>query len=243
MINPLEQAENATRLLLLAMTPRVTPANNTEYGELLTRFSTDPDFKEITRAIARGMGVHIYTELIQHGLMLVPHEGGFFAPTLDSFRRGMRFRERVAYGLLHYVLAAFVFPSEEALNDDFEVLSARIRPADVARFAVESCESLKTNESSREVLSEEMIEAYSHLLSLREGDTGGTSQTSIASMVRTILDKYEREGLFNVFEENAEAVYRSRPQFRVQVRFIMQESERGLLALLQQLRAGENGAT
>ena len=242
MINPLEQVESATRLLLLAMTPRVTPANNTDYGELLTRFSTDPDFKEATRAIARGMDVQIYTELIQHGLMLVPHEGSFFAPTLDSFRRGMRFRDRVVYGLLHYVLAAYVFPSEEAVNDDLEVLSARIRPADVARFAVEACESLKANESSREVLSEEMIEAYSHLLSLREGDTGTSSQTSIASMVRTILDKYEREGLFNVFEENAEAVYRSRPQFRVQVRFMMQESERGLFASMQQLRAAKDSA-
>jgi hypothetical protein len=241
MINPLEQAESATRLLLLAMTPRVTPANNSEYGEFLTRFSTDPDFKEITRAIARGMGVQIYTDLIQHGLMLVPHEGGFFAPTLDSFRRSMRFRERVAYGLLHYVLAAYVFPSEEALNDDFAVLSARIRPAEVARFAVEACENLKTTGTSREVLSEEMIEAYSHLLSLREGDTGGGMRGSITDMIRAILDKYEREGLFNVSEESGDSIYRSRPQFRVQVRFMMQESERLLLSMLQNMRAAEDG--
>lgn len=97
MINSSEQAEAPTRLLLLAMTPRITPANNTEYGELLTRFSTDPDFKKFTRAIARGMGVQIYTGVIQHGLMLVPQEDGFFAPRLDSFRRNMRFRERVTY--------------------------------------------------------------------------------------------------------------------------------------------------
>ena len=81
MIKTLEQVESATRLLLLAMTPRVTPANNTEYGELLTRFSTDPDFKEFTRAIGRGMAVQNSIDVIQHGLMLVPHEGGFFAPT------------------------------------------------------------------------------------------------------------------------------------------------------------------
>jgi len=240
MINPLEQAEAATRLLLLAMTPRITPANNTEYGEMLTRFSTDPDFKEFTRAVARGMGVQIYTDVVQHGLMLVPVEGGFFAPRLDSFRRGMRFRERVAYGFLHYVLAAYVFPSDEALGDELEVLSARIRPADVARFAVETCENLKSNTANREILSEEMIEAYSHLLSMREGDAGGPGQNNLVSMLRTILDKYEREGLFNVFEEDGESVYRSRPQFRVQVRFMMQESERRLLTLLQQMRAAES---
>jgi len=80
MINSSEQAEAATRLLLLAMTPPITPANNTEYGELLTRFSTDPDFKTFTRAVARGMGVQIYTGVIQHGLILVPQEDGFFCP-------------------------------------------------------------------------------------------------------------------------------------------------------------------
>jgi len=240
MINPSEQAEAATRLLLLAMTPRITPANNTEYGELLTRFSTDPDFKEFTHAIARGMGLQIYTHVIQHGLMLVPQEDGFFAPRLDSFRRNMRFRDRVTYGLLHYVLAAYVFPSEESLADDLEVLSARIRPADVARFAVETCENLKSVAANREIMSEEMIEAYAHVLSLREGDAGAGGQNNLVAMVRVILEKYEREGLFNVFEENGESVYRSRPQFRVQVRFMMQESERSLLSLLQQMRAAEN---
>jgi len=60
-----------------------------------------------------------------------------------------------------------------------------------------------------------------------------------ANLVRTILDRYEREGLFNAFEENGEFVYRNRPQFRVQVRFVMQESERRLLSVLQQMRAAE----
>ncbi len=239
----LEQAENATRLLLLAMTPRATPANNSEYGELLSRYATDPDFREVTRAVASGMGVQIYAELHQTGLMLVPHESGFFAPTLDSFRRGMAFRQRVAYGLLHYVLAAYVFPSEEALNDDYEVLSAKIRPAEVARFAVEACESLKSAADTREVLSEEMVEAYAHLLSLREGDMQGGGAQSVTGMLRTILEKYEREGLFSTLEEAGETVYRSRPQFRVQVRFMMREAESRLLQMLGQMReAGKEGA-
>jgi hypothetical protein len=171
--------------------------------------------------------------------MLVPQEGGFLAPKLDTFRRGIRFRDRVAYGLLHYIIAAYVFPTEESLADDLEVLSARIRPTDVARFAVETCETLKSSTENREVLSEEMIEGYNHLLSLRESDPDAGGQNNIVSMVRTILDKYEREGLFNAFEENGETVYRSRPQFRVQVRFMMQESERHLLSRIQHSRSAE----
>ncbi len=233
----LEHIECSTRLLLLAMTPRVTPANNTEYGDLLRRFSVDPDFKEATHAAARGMGIQIYADVIQHGLMLMATQGSFFSPTADSFKRRMKFRERVAYGLLHYALVAYVFPSEDALNDDFEVLSARIKPGEVARFAIESCESLKSDETTRELLNDEMVEGFTHLLSLREGDIGPTVQGSVNSMVRTILEKYEREGLFNVSEEDGQPVYRSRPQFRAQARFMIQESERWIVTTLQALRS------
>jgi hypothetical protein len=75
---------------------------------------------------------------------------------------------------------------------------------------------------------------------LGEGDVGASAQNNLVATARSILERYEREGLFNVFEENGESVYRSRPLFRVQVRFMMWESEHRLLSLLQQMRATEN---
>jgi hypothetical protein len=89
-------AAAAVRLLLLAMTPGVTPAKSAEYGDLLQRYTSDAAFRDLAKAVARGAELQICGESARHGLMLISHPGGFFAPTLDSFRCNMSFRERVA---------------------------------------------------------------------------------------------------------------------------------------------------
>ncbi|MEY2488457.1 MAG: hypothetical protein QOC70_399 [Verrucomicrobiota bacterium] len=235
----LEAIESANRLIMFAMAPRSTPATKSEYGELFTRYGKDPEFREVVCAAARGMEIEILPQTLSTGLMLLPVEGGLFSPTLDNFRRGMQFRDRIAYGLLHYVLVAYAFPTAEALADDLEVLTARIVPSEVARFAVEFCEGLRATGSEQEALSEEMIEASAHLLSLRERDDGG--KKNVTAMVRYILDKYEDEGLFTVQEhdDGKEIAYRGRAQFRVQARYLMREAEGELLQRLQALRESQ----
>jgi hypothetical protein len=233
----LEHTESAVKLLLLAMSPRLSPGNNGDYGDLLSLYSKDPDFRQIVQAAARGMKVSIYTSSPQHGLMLLPIENGFFSPTMESFKKGLAFRERVAFGVLHYALAAYAFPSQEALADDIEVLGPRVTVNEVAKFAREFCDQLKVSTDEKEAMTEEMIEGFNHLLSLRERDEGSTK--NIAAMLKTILDRYEREGLFSMTEEDGETIYRARAQFRAQARFMMREADNGLMDRLQQFRAKE----
>jgi hypothetical protein len=96
MLDAAADAAAAVRLLLLAMTPGVTPAKSAEYGDLLQRYTSDAAFRDLAKAVARGAELQICGESARHGLMLISHPGGFFAPTLDSFRCNMSFRERVA---------------------------------------------------------------------------------------------------------------------------------------------------
>lgn len=91
----LEEVESANRLIMFAMAPRSTPATNAEYGELFTRYGQDPGFREVVRAAARGMQIEILSQTVSTGLLLLPFQGGLFSPSMDSFRRGMQFRERV----------------------------------------------------------------------------------------------------------------------------------------------------
>lgn len=239
MLDPPAEAAAAVRLLLLAMTSGVTPAKNVEYGDLLLRYSSDAGFRDLVKAVAHGMELQICGESSRHGLMLISHQNGFFAPTLESFRRAMSFRERVAYGLLHFVLVAFVYPSEESLNEDEEVLSHKIRAADVARYTVEICEGLKALAQRGEIFAEQCVEGFNHLLSVRENDVSGGRQNLVA-MLRYILEKYADEGLLLRLEEEGEMLYRARPQFRVQVRFLVRETETHLFRLMQEMAS--NGA-
>lgn len=233
MIDAPSQAAGAVRLLLLAMTPRVTPANNSEYGELLQRYASDITFRDLVKVVARSMEVQIYNDSTVNGLMLVSQPEGFFAPTLDSFRRRMTFRERVAFGLLHFVLATYVYPNEDRLNDEDDVLSHKIRAADVARYTVEVCQSLKSANGNGHVFSEQCVEGFNHLLSLPETETTGGRQ-NLVSMIAFVLEKYAREGLLQEMEEGGETLFRARPQFRVQVRFLVRETDTRLFRFLQE---------
>jgi hypothetical protein len=233
MIDPPSQAAGAVRVLLLAMTPRVTPANNAEYGELLQRYASDVTFRDLVKAVARAMEVQIYNDSTLNGLMLVSQAEGFFAPTLESFRRKMSFRERVAYGLLHFVLAAYVYPNEDRLNDEDDVMSHKIRAADVARYTVEVCQSLKSANGNGHLFSEQCIEGFNHLLSLPETEAAG-GRNNLVSMIAFVLEKYAREGLLQQLEEAGEILFRARPQFRVQVRFLVREADTRLFRFLQE---------
>ena len=242
MLDAPAEAAAAVRLLLLAMTPGVTPAKNVEYGDLLQRYTSDAVFRDLAKAVAHGAEVQICGESARHGLMLISHPGGFFAPTLDSFRRGMKFRERVAYGLLHFVLAAYVYPNEESLSEDEEGHMVKVSAPEVARFAVEICEGLKTLAANGEVFSEQAVEGFTHLLSLRESDSTGGRQNLVA-MLGFILEKYADEGLLLRVEEQGETIFRARPHFRVQVRFLVRETEPRLFALIQDLRAKDGSSS
>lgn len=233
MIDAASQAAGGVRLLLLAMTPRVTPANNAEYGELLQRYASDVTFRDLVKVVARAMEIQIYNDSTVNGLMLVSQPEGFFAPTLESFRRRMTFRERVAFGLLHFVLAAYVYPNEDRLNDEDDVLSHKIRAADVARYTVEVCQSLKSANGNGHVFSEQCVEGFNHLLSLPETETAGGRQ-NLVSMIAFVLEKYAREGLLQEMEEAGESLFRARPQFRVQVRFLARETDTRLFRFLQE---------
>jgi hypothetical protein len=235
MLDASADAAAAVRLLLLAMTPGVSPAKNAEYGDLLQRYTSDATFRDLVKAVTRGAELQICGESTRHGLMLISQPSGFFAPTLDSFRRGMKFRERVAYGLLHFVFAAYVYPTEESLAEDEEGHMVKVSATEVARFAVEVCEGLKTLAAKGEVFSEQAVEGFAHLLSLRESDPGGGRQ-NVVTMVGFILDKYADEGLLLRVEEQGEIVFRARPHFRVQVRFLVRETESRLFTLMQEIR-------
>lgn len=235
MLDASAEAAAAVRLLLLAISPGVTPAKSAEYGDLLQRYTSDATFRDLVKAVARGAELQICGESARHGLMLISQPGGFFAPTLDSFRRGMKFRERVAYGLLHFVLAGYVYPTEESLSEDEEGHMAKVTAPEVARFAVEVCEGLKALATKGEVFSEQAVEGFTHLLSLRESDPGG-GRLNLVTMVGFILEKYADEGLLLRVEEHDDVVFRARPHFRVQVRFLVRETEARLFEIMQDVR-------
>lgn len=231
----LSDPAQAARLLVLAMGPSTTPANNDEYGHLTGRYLSESSFRGMVEDIAEAMELTILAESPQFGLVLGSEPGGFFAPRLDDFRRGMSIKERTAYGLLHFVLVAYIYPSAERLGEEEETLSHKIRVGELVRYTRETCDSLKAAGTLKDVATEEAMEGFNHLLSIPEQEESAR-RASLRAMIRFMLEKYAKEGLLQENDEAGETIYRARPQFRIQARRMVSGAHEALMQRVREAR-------
>jgi hypothetical protein len=233
MMETLSDAAQAARLLMLAMGPATTPANNDEYGHLTGRYLSESGFRGVVEDIAEAMELTVIAESPQYGIVLGSEPGGFFAPRLDDFRRGMSsVKERTAYGLLHFMLVGYVYPSAERLGEEEDTLSHKIRVGDLVRYTRETCDSLKAAGTLKDVATEEAMEGFNHLLSSPEQE----GQASLRARIRFVLEKYAKEGLLQESDEAGEKIYRARPQFRIQARRMISGAHEALMQRIREAR-------
>lgn len=251
MTDALKYAYDACRLVHLALGRNNTPLSSEEYGQLFHVFRTDENFAQMVRECARGQGLAIYAAHDQYGLLLVNLQGGFFTPGLSDFQDGMSAAERLGYGLLFYLLAAYVYPTAESVAEDFgrELpvrLSALVAYAREQLALAQNAPLPNENERSNIALASE------YLLRLPEGGRRAPRR-SLRGMLEHILDYYAEHGLFTREEgpvapqpsndgPNGDAVeppviYRPRARYRVQVRYMVNE---GATALIEFLRKNKN---
>ena len=235
MMENLSDAAQAARVLMLAMGPANTPANNDEYGHLTGRYLSESGFRGVVEDIAEAMELTVIAESPQYGIVLGSEPGGFFAPRLDDFRRGMSIKERTAYGLLHFMLVGYVYPSAERLGEEEDTLSHKIRVGDLVRYTRETCDSLKAAGTLKDVATEEAMEGFNHLLSIPEQEESAR-RASLRAMIRFVLEKYAKEGLLQESDEAGETIYRARPQFRIQARRMISGAHEALMQRIREAR-------
>lgn len=243
MSEALSHITEACRLLHLALSRSASPLNNDEYGALFEKYRTDSAFKEVVHSAAHGQGLQIYAAHHEYGLLLVNHQEGFFCPKLSDFNdRITTAQERLAFGVLFYVIAAYIYRTPDAIAEDFG-REMPLRVSQVVSFARQQLQLAKaaanTNGGGAKVET-----ACDYLLSIPEGGRDAPRK-SLRGMIQHILDYYADHGLFtreeglremaNDGEDDLErpVAYRPRASYRVQVRMMTNE---GATALLQALR-------
>lgn len=241
----LSQVAEACRLIHLALGRAATPLNNEEYGALFEKYRTDPAFKAVVNSAADGQGLQIYAAHHEYGLLLVNHQEGFFCPKLVHFNdRITTSQERLAFGVLFYLIAAYVYRTPESIADDFG-REMPLRVSQVVTFARQQLQLAKAASAASGTGGGKIESACDYLLSVPEGGREAPRK-SLRGMIQHVLDYYVDHGLFareeglrQVADDAEEDVgrtmaYRPRAAYRVQVRMMTNE---GATALLQTLRS------
>ncbi len=136
-------AADAARLVSLGLQPKLLPARDAEYAELLRRHREDPPFARLADAVAGGLGLVVLEVSTRAGMALAAAEDSVFAVRMGDYARRATADsgDRFLHGLAHLAAAATAFPRPEDLADDGYI--GRITVNGVDAFVRQACRRLE----------------------------------------------------------------------------------------------------
>ncbi|MBM9510510.1 hypothetical protein [Actinacidiphila acididurans] len=134
---------DAARLVGFGLQPRLLPARDVEYAELIRRYREDPAFARLADAVAAGLGVVVMEVSPRAGMALAAAEDSVFAVRMGDYARraASDAGDRFLHGLAHLAVAALAFPRPEDLADDGYI--GRITVHGVDAFVRQACRRLE----------------------------------------------------------------------------------------------------
>ncbi|MEU2078685.1 hypothetical protein [Streptomyces sp. NPDC013489] len=132
-------ASDAARLVSFGLQPKLLPARDAEYAELLRRYREDPAFARLADAVATGLGLIVLEVSPRAGMAVTAGEDSVFAVRMGDYARraSTDSADRFLHGLAHLAVAAMAFPRPEDLADDAYI--GRLTVNGVDAFVRQAC--------------------------------------------------------------------------------------------------------
>ncbi|WP_424214861.1 hypothetical protein ACN20G_23900 [Streptomyces sp. BI20] len=142
-------AADAARLVAFGLQPRLTPARDADYAELLRRHREDNAFARVTDAVAAGLGLIVLEVSAGAGMVVTAAEDSVFAVRMGDYARRTSAdgTDRFLHGLAHLAVAALAFPRPEDLADEGYI--GRISVHGVDAFVRQACRRLEERAAER----------------------------------------------------------------------------------------------
>jgi hypothetical protein len=136
-------AADAARLVSFGLQPKLLPARDAEYAELLRRYREDTAFARIADAVATGFGLVVLEVSARAGMAVTAGEDSVFAVRMGDYARraSTDAADRFLHGLAHLAVAAMAFPRPEDLADDGYI--GRITVNGIDAFVRQACRRLE----------------------------------------------------------------------------------------------------
>ncbi|WP_416483971.1 hypothetical protein [Streptomyces sp. CL12] len=136
-------AADAARLVAYGLQPKLQPARDQDYTELLRRYREDPAFARLADAVATGLGLVVLEVSPRAGMAVTAAEDSVFAVRMGDYARRTTADsgDRFLHGLAHLAVAALAFPRPEDLADDGYI--GRVPVNGVDAFVRQACRRLE----------------------------------------------------------------------------------------------------
>ena len=230
MDNLADHAFKAGRLFHYAFNIRERPGvQNPEYSQLLEDYQKYPEMRCVFDSFADACLLEVL-EVSLAGVFLAPksaprRQGSAFCFRLTDYKTFDDPRERVLHGVIQLVIASFVFPSPERLEDPIDSLGPPVRVAQLVEHLDRLLEQFKqaSHQPPSENPDEDPVWQQLRLL-VRElpTETGRQARHTLARHVQVACSILEREGFFRKQEARPgdPEKFIPLPQYRVHVRHL-----------------------
>jgi hypothetical protein len=220
-------AADAARLVSFGLQPKLLPARDTEYTELLRRYREDPAFARIADAVATGFGLIVLEVSARAGMAVTAGEDSVFAVRMGDYARraSTESADRFLHGLAHLAVAAMAFPRPEDLADDGYI--GRITVNGVDAFVRQACRRLEEKAEEQGENTDPSTEApgleAAWRIYARRSATGATKDARrLAGSTTGIIGKavafLTDSGFLQRTGDDAGGAYRTTARYQLQVR-------------------------
>ncbi|PXY29621.1 hypothetical protein [Prauserella flavalba] len=220
-------AEAAARLVSFGMRPKLLPGRDVVYGELVRRYGEDSAFKQLTHAVAAGLGLMVLEVSTQAGAVLAATDESIFEIKMDTYARQSKIRERrdtekVLHGLIHLATAALGYPRPDDLANDTYI--GRVSVEQVDGVVREACRILDERAGgNKDPLAdapelEQAWRAYARRPAAAATKDGRLASDTTRGMVARALRFLSEHGFLVQVSGEQGGTYRTTPRYQVQVR-------------------------
>lgn len=218
----------AARLVSFAAAPKVLPARDPAYADLVARYLSDPAFVEVVQDVATGLGLELAVDPVA-GVVAHSDSDGFFRRRLADMAKtptGRNANEsRTLFALTLLAVARTAFPhAADLLNP---VYVARVESGAVLAYLDRLVEEVSAGAEDAEANKEEAEEvwrAWAHLRVARAGFSRYSSKEK-AGLVRRVCDFLVDEGHLRPGDDRNAAWWRTTPRFRFAVHTLVTDSQ------------------
>lgn len=229
MTNMQGDLSDAARLMRYAWRPRLLPAKDREYLELVRAWDSRPGLQSAAEAIADGLGIWIVKVDPVVGIVCAAEPDSPFALSIGDFLRQARaegqWSQRVVFAVALLATWRLCFPVPSRLDQPDWV--ARVSVQEVVRYVDGLCDRLDETLDAFDTdvdppVDEPQLErawrAWQRRGRVSRTTDGRRSPRTTTALVTRAMEWMADQGLLDKVNEEEGGVFRSRPRLRILVR-------------------------
>ncbi|MFB7285308.1 hypothetical protein [Actinacidiphila glaucinigra] len=220
-------AADAARLVSFGLQPKLLPARDIEYAELIRRYREEPLFSRLADAVAAGLGLVVLEVSARAGMALATGEDSVFAVRMGDYSRraASDAGDRFLHGLAHLATAAMAFPRPEDLADDAYI--GRVTVNGIDGFLRQACRRLEERAEEQGENTDPATDApgleAAWRVYVRRSSTGATKDArrlagSTTGIVGKAVSFLVDSGFLQRTGDESGGTYRTTARYQLQVR-------------------------